>query len=46
MSNVPLASGLAAGHGTPNMALPLGLTATLDVDAGTLVYDEQLAEVP
>jgi muramoyltetrapeptide carboxypeptidase len=43
---VPLAAGLAAGHGAPNMALPLGLTATLDADAGALVYDGQMAEAP
>jgi muramoyltetrapeptide carboxypeptidase len=43
---VPLAAGLAAGHGAPNMALPLGLPATLDVAAQSLVYDQALAEAP
>jgi muramoyltetrapeptide carboxypeptidase len=42
---IPLAAGLAAGHGLPNMALPLGMTATLDTDALVLVYDESPAEV-
>jgi muramoyltetrapeptide carboxypeptidase len=42
---IPLAAGLAAGHGSPNMALPLGMTATLDTDALVLVYDEPPAEV-
>lgn len=38
---IPLAAGLAAGHGSPNMALPLGMTATLDTEALVLVYDQQ-----
>jgi muramoyltetrapeptide carboxypeptidase len=42
---IPLAAGLAAGHGSPNMALPLGLTATLDTDALVLAYDRPPAEV-
>jgi muramoyltetrapeptide carboxypeptidase len=36
---VPVVSGLAAGHAAPNRALPFGVTATLDADAGTLVFD-------
>jgi muramoyltetrapeptide carboxypeptidase len=36
---VPVVSGLAAGHGAPNRALPFGVPATLDADAGTLVFD-------
>ena len=36
---VPVVSGLAAGHGAPNRPLPLGVPATLDADAGTLVFD-------
>jgi muramoyltetrapeptide carboxypeptidase len=42
---IPLVAGLAAGHGSPNLALPLGLTATLDGEALVLVYDQQPAEV-
>jgi len=36
---VPVASGLPAGHDTPNRALPFGVAATLDATAGTLVFD-------
>jgi muramoyltetrapeptide carboxypeptidase len=36
---VPVVAGLAAGHGAPNRALPLGVPATLDAAAGTLVFD-------
>jgi muramoyltetrapeptide carboxypeptidase len=36
---VPVVSGIPAGHGSPNRALPFGVTATLDADAGTLVFD-------
>jgi muramoyltetrapeptide carboxypeptidase len=36
---VPAVSGLPAGHGSPNRALPFGVNATLDADAGTLVFD-------
>lgn len=34
---VPLATGLAFGHGRPQLTVPLGVEADLDVDAGTLV---------
>jgi muramoyltetrapeptide carboxypeptidase len=43
---LPLAAGLAAGHGVPNLALPLGLRATLDVAARSLIYDQPLWEAP
>lgn len=36
---VPVVSGFPAGHGGPNRALPFGVPATLDADAGTLVFD-------
>jgi muramoyltetrapeptide carboxypeptidase len=36
---VPVVSGFHAGHGSPNRALPFGVAATLDADAGTLVFD-------
>jgi muramoyltetrapeptide carboxypeptidase len=36
---VPVVSGFPAGHGSPNRAFPLGVTATLDAVAGTLVFD-------
>ena len=33
---VPVATGLAFGHGAPQLTLPLGVEAELDTDAGTL----------
>jgi len=36
---VPVVSGLAAGHEASNRALPFGVPATLDAEAGTLVFD-------
>jgi muramoyltetrapeptide carboxypeptidase len=36
---VPVVSGFPAGHGAPNRAFPLGVPATLDADAGTLIFD-------
>ena len=33
---IPLLMNLPLGHGLPNMALPLGATATLDANQGTL----------
>jgi len=36
---VPVVSGFPAGHGTPNRALPFGVAATLDAEAGTLTFD-------
>jgi len=36
---VPVVEGFAAGHESPNRAFPLGVAATLDADAGTLVFD-------
>ena len=36
---VPVVSGFPAGHGTPNRAIPFGVPATLDADAGTLAFD-------
>jgi muramoyltetrapeptide carboxypeptidase len=32
----PVVMGMAAGHGEENLALPLGITISLDADAGTL----------
>ncbi len=36
---VPVVSGFRAGHESPNLPFPLGVTATLDAVAGTLVFD-------
>jgi muramoyltetrapeptide carboxypeptidase len=36
---VPVVSGFPAGHDTPNRALPFGVGALLDADAGELVFD-------
>jgi len=36
---VPLLGGLPVGHGEQHVALPLGTSATLDADAGTLTVD-------
>jgi muramoyltetrapeptide carboxypeptidase len=36
---VPAVSGFPAGHGSPNRAFPVGVAATLDAEAGTLVFD-------
>jgi len=36
---VPVVSGFPAGHDSPNRAFPLGVTATLDAEAGTLLFD-------
>ncbi|MDJ0784329.1 MAG: LD-carboxypeptidase [Desulfosarcinaceae bacterium] len=35
---IPLAAGISAGHGSPNLALPFGLAATLDSDRHALTY--------
>jgi muramoyltetrapeptide carboxypeptidase len=37
---IPICSGLAVGHGSENMALPLGIQATLDTGSMTLTLDE------
>lgn len=34
---IPVLGGLPIGHGTPNVAVPLGTEATLDANAGTLL---------
>lgn len=34
----PIVAGFDIGHGHANVTLPIGLTATLDADRGTLVY--------
>jgi muramoyltetrapeptide carboxypeptidase len=38
----PVLGGWPAGHGTPNRALPLGALATLDADAGSLRFDQDV----
>ncbi|MDA8142346.1 MAG: LD-carboxypeptidase [Desulfobacteraceae bacterium] len=38
--NIPIAAGLMAGHGEPNLTLPLGLPALLDANAGRLTLLE------
>jgi muramoyltetrapeptide carboxypeptidase len=43
---IPAAAGLTAGHGAPNLALPLGATATLYVEAQSLIYNQPFMEVP
>lgn len=35
---VPVLSGFAMGHGSPNLALPIGLEALLDTDSASLSY--------
>lgn len=35
---LPVVSGFRAGHDSPNRAFPLGVPATLDADAGTLIF--------
>lgn len=40
---LPLAAGLAAGHGAPNLTLPLGLPARLEPAAGRLVLGAEAA---
>ena len=41
---VPVVSGFPAGHDSPNRAFPLGVSATLDAKAGTLVFDPCVCE--
>ncbi|HWR97959.1 MAG TPA: LD-carboxypeptidase [Candidatus Methanoperedens sp.] len=36
---VPVVAGFPAGHGRPNRAIPFGVPATLDAEAGTLLFD-------
>jgi muramoyltetrapeptide carboxypeptidase len=38
---IPVAAGLPVGHGARNVALPLGVTARLDADAGLLDFPER-----
>ena len=35
---IPIIAGLDAGHGNPNLTLPMGLEATLDADRHLLSY--------
>jgi len=37
---IPVAFGFPIGHGKHHVTVPLGATATLDADAGTLIVDE------
>lgn len=37
--SIPILAGLPVGHEGDNLPLPLGLSATLDADRGTLAYD-------
>jgi muramoyltetrapeptide carboxypeptidase len=39
--NIPSATGLAAGHGSENLAFPIGLTAELDTDLMALSFIER-----
>lgn len=41
---IPLVAGLAAGHSTPNLALPLGPVATLNAGTLSLIYDSGMTE--
>jgi len=43
--NFPVLAGFPVGHGSRNITLPLGLTATLDAEAGILTY-HQTATAP
>lgn len=36
--DIPVLGGFSAGHSEPNIILPMGITARLDADAGTLIY--------
>jgi muramoyltetrapeptide carboxypeptidase len=38
---IPVVSDLPFGHDSPNAALPVGVKATLDADAGILAIDER-----
>ncbi len=38
--DIPVLGGFSAGHSEPNIVLPMGITARLDADAGTLVYPQ------
>ena len=42
----PLLGGWPSGHGTPNLALPLGLRVRLDAGAGTITLRESLLQRP
>ncbi len=35
--DIPILAGFPAGHGEPNMVLPMGIMARLDADAGALI---------
>jgi muramoyltetrapeptide carboxypeptidase LdcA involved in peptidoglycan recycling len=35
----PILAGVAVGHGRPQLTLPLGVPATLDTEAGELVFE-------
>jgi len=37
-TGVPVLAGFQAGHSFPNLSFPIGLSALLDTDAGTLTY--------
>jgi muramoyltetrapeptide carboxypeptidase len=39
-TSFPIISGIPVGHGTENLTLPLGLTATLEAKAGILTYHQ------
>jgi muramoyltetrapeptide carboxypeptidase len=39
-SDVPVMAGVQAGHGNPNLTLPLGIMAELDADRGELQFLE------
>lgn len=43
---VPVIAGLPIGHGKHHATVPIGATATLDADAGTLVVDEVVTAEP
>jgi len=44
-ASFPILSGIPVGHEKTNLTIPLGLSATLDADAGTLTY-HQAATAP
>ncbi|MCF8027705.1 MAG: LD-carboxypeptidase [Desulfobacteraceae bacterium] len=42
----PVVCGFPAGHGRPNMVLPMGIAASLDSDTMTLTYSEPAVAAP
>lgn len=43
-TGLPTLSDVAFGHQAPNFALPMGMMATIDLDAGLLKFDEEMVK--